>query len=87
VHSNLFNQSFRILTYFLTLLCSALAGCVGVPTGQESAVVTRVQMQMGTLVKITAVARSESVAQAAAAAGFAEIRRLEEILSTWIPTS
>jgi thiamine biosynthesis lipoprotein len=39
------------------------------------------------LVKITAVARSESVAQAAATAGFAEIRRLEELLSTWIPTS
>ena len=44
-------------------------------------------MQMGTLVKITAVARSESVAQAAVTAGFAEIRRLEDLLSTWIPTS
>jgi len=87
VHSNLFNQPFRIQTCFLTLLCSVLAGCVGGPTGQESAVVTRAQMQMGTLVKITAVARSESIAQAAATAGFAEIRRLEEILSTWIPTS
>jgi thiamine biosynthesis lipoprotein len=44
-------------------------------------------MQMGTVVKITAVARSESIAQAAATAGFAEIHRLEELLSTWIPTS
>ena len=44
-------------------------------------------MQMGTLVKITAVARSEAIAQAAATAGFAEIHRLEELLSTWIPTS
>jgi thiamine biosynthesis lipoprotein len=44
-------------------------------------------MQMGTLVKITVVARSESNAQALATAGFAEIRRLEELLSTWIPTS
>jgi len=44
-------------------------------------------MQMGTLVTITSVARSEAVAQAAATAGFAEIRRLEEVLSTWIPTS
>jgi FAD:protein FMN transferase len=44
-------------------------------------------MQMGTLVTITSVARSEAVAQAAATAGFAEIRRLEDILSTWIPTS
>ena len=87
VHSNLFNP-FRMQTCLLTLLWSAFfAGCVGVPTGQESAVVTRAQMQMGTLVKITAVARSESVAQAAATAGFAEIRRLEELLSTWIPTS
>lgn len=87
MHSNLFNQPFRILTYLLALLCGAMAGCVGVSTGQESAVVVRAQMQMGTLVKITAVAQSESVAQAAATAGFAEIRRLEEILSTWIPTS
>lgn len=44
-------------------------------------------MQMGTLVKITAVARDESGAQAAATAGFAEIHRLEDLLSTWIPTS
>ena len=87
VYSNLFNKPFRIQTCLLTLLFSALSGCVGVPTGQESAVVTRAQMQMGTLVKITAVARSESIAQAAATAGFAEIRRLEELLSTWIPTS
>ena len=44
-------------------------------------------MQMGTLVTITAVAQSEAVAQDAATAGFAEIRRLEELLSTWIPKS
>jgi len=85
--SNLFNQFFRIQTCFLTLLCSAFAGCVGMTTGQESVVVTRAQMQMGTVVKITAVARSESLAQVAVTAGFAEIRRLEEVLSTWIPTS
>jgi thiamine biosynthesis lipoprotein len=87
VHSNLLNKLFPVQTCFLTLLCSAFAGCVGVSPGQESAVVTRAQMQMGTLVKITAVARSESVAQAGATAGFAEIRRLEELMSTWIPTS
>jgi thiamine biosynthesis lipoprotein len=44
-------------------------------------------MQMGTLVSFTVVARNEAVAHAAATAGFAEIRRLEELLSTWIPTS
>ena len=62
-------------------------GCAGFPTHSEPVVVKRAQMQMGTLVKITAVALSEPVAQAAVTAGFAEIRRLEEILSTWIPTS
>jgi thiamine biosynthesis lipoprotein len=87
MHFKLPDHFFRVQACLLTLLCSALSGCVGVPTGQESAVVTRAQMQMGTLVKITAVARSEAVAQAAATAGFAEIRRLEELLSTWIPTS
>ena len=87
MHSNLFNQLFRIQTCLLTLLGTVFAGCVGVPSVQEWSVVTRAQMQMGTLVKITAVARSESVAQAAATAGFAEIRRLEELMSTWIPTS
>ena len=44
-------------------------------------------MHMGTLVTITVVAWSEADAQAAATAGFAEIHRLEELLSTWIPTS
>jgi thiamine biosynthesis lipoprotein len=44
-------------------------------------------MQMGTLVSITVVASNKEIAQAAATAGFAEIRRLEELLSTWIPTS
>ena len=87
MYSNLFNQSFRIQICFLIWLCSAFTGCVAVSPGLKSAVVTRAQMHMGTLVKITAVAKSESIAQAAATAGFAEIHRLEELLSTWIPTS
>jgi thiamine biosynthesis lipoprotein len=87
MHFNLCNQLFRIHTSLLALLCSSVAGCAMVPHGHESAVVTRAQMQMGTVVKITAVARSESIAQAAVTAGFAEIHRLEELLSTWIPTS
>ena len=62
-------------------------GCTGFPTHTEPVVMKRVQMHMGTLVTITAVARSEEVAQASATAGFAEIHRLEELLSTWIPTS
>jgi thiamine biosynthesis lipoprotein len=42
---------------------------------------------MGTLVTITAVSEDEHIAQAAANSAFAEIRRLEGLLSTWIPTS
>jgi len=87
MHFNLCNQLFRIHASLLALLCSSFAGCAVVPHGHESAVVTRAQMQMGTVVKITAVARNESIAQAATTAGFAEIHRLEELLSTWIPTS
>src|SRR2546422_11662584 len=54
VHSNLSNKSFRSQAWFLALLCSTLSGCLGLPAGQESAVVTMAQMQMGTLGKITA---------------------------------
>src|SRR5262249_56055763 len=68
-------------------LVTLLVGCASVPMRSEPVVVKRAQMQMGTLVSITVVARNEAVAQAAAAAGFAEIRRLEELLSTWISTS
>jgi FAD:protein FMN transferase len=87
MYSNLFDHSLRIQTALLILLCAAFGGCAGVFSGKEPTVLTRAQMQMGTLVKITAVARDESDAQAAATAGFAEIHRLEELLSTWIPTS
>jgi len=68
-------------------LVALLVGCASVPMQSEPVVVKRVQMQMGTLVSITVVARNEAVAHAAATAGFAEIRRLEELLSTWIATS
>jgi thiamine biosynthesis lipoprotein len=68
-------------------LVALLVGCASVPMHSEPVVVKRAQMQMGTLVSITVVARNEAVAHAAATAGFAEIRRLEELLSTWISTS
>ncbi len=68
-------------------LVALLVGCASVPMRSEPVVVKRAQMQMGTLVSITVVARNEAVAHAAATAGFAEIRRLEELLSTWIETS
>ncbi len=50
-------------------------------------VVKRGQMHMGTLVFLTAVAPNEQLAHDAIEQGFAEIHRLEQILSTWIPDS
>jgi thiamine biosynthesis lipoprotein len=47
----------------------------------------RAQMQMGTIVTLTAVAPSRGLAQKALDAAFWEIRRLEELLSTWLPNS
>ncbi len=49
--------------------------------------VTRSQYLMGTLAEITAVAPTQASAQGAITAGFQEIRRLEELLSTWLATS
>ena len=50
-------------------------------------VVKRGQMHMGTLVFLTAVASDDRLAHDAIEQGFAEIHRLEKILSTWIPES
>ena len=70
------------------LALSLLAGgCTSVAHHTEPALVKRAQMQMGTIVTLTAVAPTEEVAQRALTAGFQEIHRLEELLSTWIPTS
>ena len=63
---------------FLLMFCTQNAFAV---------LVKRSQMLMGTLVFVTAVAPDEAVAQKAVTAGLAEIRRLEQLLSTWIPTS
>src|SRR2546427_1418436 len=78
-------------------LCS-LPGCAIIPIARPasppasksasgSVTVTRAQFLMGTLVEITAVASSDAVAHASLTAGFQEIRRLENMLSTWIETS
>jgi thiamine biosynthesis lipoprotein len=77
----------HILVGVLSGLGALFVGCTGFPTQSEPVVVKRAQMHMGTLVTITSVARSEAAAQAAATAGFSEIHRLEQLLSTWIPTS
>lgn len=71
-------------------LCIALvieAGCVEGGLTFAPGVVKRTQVHMGTLVSITAVASSRQTAQEAASAGFQEVHRLEDLLSTWIATS
>jgi FAD:protein FMN transferase len=73
-----------------SLLLSAalvLLSCAQAPTVPTPVVVKRAQMHMGTVVTITAVATNDPTAQAAMAAGFREIKRLEQLLSTWIPES
>jgi FAD:protein FMN transferase len=83
----MWRPSSHILGSVVLGLVTLLAACAGLSMRSELFVVKRAQMQMGTLVSITAVAGNEAVAHAAATAGFAEIRRLEELLSTWISTS
>lgn len=70
---------------FLPILATVvlvLSGCQSSPV-----LIKRSQMLMGTLVEVTVVAPDRTVAQKAAAASLAEIKRLEKLLSTWISTS
>jgi FAD:protein FMN transferase len=53
----------------------------------EVTTVRRTQLIMGTLVSVTSVAADEAAAQRAASSALTEIRRLEQLLSTWIATS
>lgn len=59
-----------------------VVGCQGSPH-----LVKRSQMLMGTVVFVTAVGSDQKTAQQAAGKGLEEIRRLEELLSTWISSS
>lgn len=71
----------------LFLMMTIEAGCAEMSSISKPVVIKRAQLQMGTLVSITAVASTEQVANGAINAGFTEIKRLEQLLSTWIPTS
>lgn len=66
----------------LAILFLVIAGCQSSPV-----LIQRSQMLMGTLVQVTAVGPDAAVAQKAAADALAEIKRLENLLSTWIPES
>ncbi|HBP90625.1 MAG TPA: hypothetical protein DD706_23395, partial [Nitrospiraceae bacterium] len=86
--TNLIDENWRAIMWRmknilgLCILSLFLAGCQGTPH-----LVKRSQLLMGTVVFVTAVGADERVANRAAQAGLDEIRRLEELLSTWIPTS
>ncbi|MBX3334605.1 MAG: FAD:protein FMN transferase [Nitrospira sp.] len=67
------------------LIITVLAGCLATHPVSESVVAKRAQMHMGTLVTLTVVAPNPSVSERAMRAGFNEIKRLEQLLSTWRP--
>lgn len=71
----------------ILMAVALLAGCGTFQESGTRGVIKRTQMHMGTLVSITAVAPTEAMAQSAITSGFAEIKRLEQLLSTWIPGS
>ena len=75
------------LWMFTCFTVALWSGCASQPVETAPVVLKRSQMLMGTLVFVTAVAGHEPTAQQAAQSALKEIRRLEELLSTWIPTS
>lgn len=77
----------RVIGCCLSVILLAGSGCADLPFGGPSVVVKRTQMHMGTLVSITAVGANDQAANDVINAGFQEIKRLERLLSTWIPDS
>ncbi|NGZ02389.1 MAG: thiamine biosynthesis protein ApbE [Nitrospira sp. WS238] len=69
------------------LIMPLLAGCVATQPIPQQVVSKRAQMHMGTLVTLTVVAPDTSLKDRAMRAGFDEIKRLEQLLSTWRPDS
>lgn len=69
------------------LIVTILAGCTHLFSPSMPVLKKRTQLHMGTLVTITALAQTDDAADRAIDAGFSEIRRLEELMSTWIGTS
>ena len=70
----------------ITVLCLAMtlvAGCLKIQPTSPPVVSKRIQMHMGTLVTVTAVASDKNVGDGAVQAAFDEIKRLEQLLSTW----
>lgn len=79
-------KTHRRQVFSIRMLCLALtmaAGCADIRPTSHSVVSTRIQMHMGTLVTVTAVALDRKAGDRAVQAAFDEIKRLEQLLSTW----
>ncbi len=64
-----------------------LGGCAVIPPASSPVTTKRVQMHMGTLVTVTAIGSDTHAGHRAVQAAFDEIKRLEQLLSTWRPDS
>lgn len=69
--------------HFALVLALGLAA----PRGADASLHSQQRLQMGTLVQISVWHGDSAIADAAIEAGFAEITRIEQLLSEWIPTS
>lgn len=67
----------------LCLVMTVMAGCVKIQPTSPPVISKRIQMHMGTLVTVTAVASDKNVGDRAIQAAFDEVKRLEQLLSTW----
>ena len=67
----------------LSLVITMMTGCVDIQPASPPVVSKRIQMRMGTLVTVTAVASDKNMGDRAVQAAFDEIKRLEQLLSTW----
>jgi thiamine biosynthesis lipoprotein len=79
------SRSIKVLVSAALLVI--LSGCQAWSWLSQPVLVKRAQMHMGTLVSITAVGLTDQDANEAINAGFQEVKRLEQLLSTWIPES
>lgn len=81
-------SAFKVWIPLLACISVLVFGCTKtLSVGSSSVTVKRTQMHMGTLVSITAVGPTNQDANEAIDAGFQEVKRLEQLLSTWIPES
>ena len=79
----LIRYSMPILMTLGGLVLTAVIGCTAVHPSVQPVSFQRTQLHMGTLVTVTALASETHIAQRAVQAGFGEIKRLEQLLSTW----